>query len=307
MSITLDAIREREQKLLCHTYNRYPLAIARAQGCRLYGMDGREYVDMLAGIAVANVGHCRPELADIMAEQARRLVHVSNLFYQEEQLALAEKLLATCHADKVFLCNSGAEANEAAVKLARRTMRKARGRDAYEIVTLQSSFHGRTLAMVTATGQQRIKDGFEPLPPGFVTVPWGDLEAMGKAIGPHTAAVLVEVVQGEGGVRPMTPAYAQGLQALCRERDVLLMVDEIQTGLGRTGSLWGLRAFRAQARHLHLGQGPRQWPAHGRHAGHGRRRPGIRAGHPRHHLRRRRGPFGRGLQGAGHPARGAAP
>ncbi|MGE4299797.1 MAG: aspartate aminotransferase family protein [Desulfovibrionaceae bacterium] len=243
MSAYLDAIKKRENSLLCHTYGRYPIAIERGKGTRLYDFDGKEYVDLLAGIAVVNLGHCRDDLNGVMAEQATRLVHVSNLFYQEPQLDLAEKLLATCHAGKVFFCNSGAEANEAAIKLARRYMRMVRGREAYEIVTLTSSFHGRTLATLTATGQDKVKEGFAPLPGGFVTVPWGDLDALRAAVGPQTAAIMVEAVQGEGGVRPLTLEYAQGLAALCAERDVLLICDEVQAGMGRTGKFWAFEHF----------------------------------------------------------------
>jgi acetylornithine aminotransferase len=243
---TLDALKSREEAVLCHTYGRYPLAVERAQGCRLHAPDGREFVDLLAGIAVCNLGHCRPELAEAMAEQAHKLVHVSNLFYQEPQLDLAEKLLATCHADKVFFCNSGAEANEAAVKLARRYMQQVRGTDAGEVLTLAGSFHGRTLGMIAATGQEPIKQGFAPIPPGFATVPWHDLAALRAAITERTAAVLVEVVQGEGGVRPMDPDHARAVQQLCRERGVLFMVDEIQTGLGRTGAMWGFQRYGLQ-------------------------------------------------------------
>ncbi|CAM2057188.1 Acetylornithine aminotransferase [Desulfovibrionales bacterium] len=238
-----EALKARENQAVCNTYSRYPLAVSRASGCRLYDLDGREYVDLLAGIAVANLGHCRPELAQIMVEQALKLVHVSNFFYQEEQIALAEMLKATCHADKVFFCNSGSEANEAAIKLARRYMQIVRGRQAYEIITLENSFHGRTLAMVAATGQAKIKEGFAPLPKGFVTVPWDNLDAMAAAINPRTAGILVEMVQGEGGVRPMTSEYAHGLAALCKERDVLLVVDEIQTGLGRCGRFWAFQHY----------------------------------------------------------------
>ena len=243
MTTLHESLVQREARVFCHTYGRYPLSISHAAGTRLFDLDGKTYVDLLAGIAVVNLGHCRPELSRVMAEQAQRLVHVSNLFYQEQQVVLAEKLVSTCHAQRVFLCNSGAEANEAAVKLARRYMQKRRGRDAFEIITLQGSFHGRTLAMIAATGQDRIKDGFAPMPQGFVSVPWNDLGAMEQAIGPQTAGILVEMVQGEGGVRPMSQDYASGLQALCREKDILFMVDEIQTGLGRTGSFWAFQGY----------------------------------------------------------------
>ena len=241
MTTKFESLKAREAKVLCNTYGRYPLAVARCQGARLYDLDGKEYVDLLAGIAVANLGHCRPELAQVMAAQALKLVHVSNLFFQEEQILLAEKLLDTCHAGKVFFCNSGAEANEAAVKLARRYAQRVQNREAYEVVTLQGSFHGRTLAMIAATGQDKIKDGFAPLPQGFITAPWNDLDALDAAITDKTAAVLVEIVQGEGGVRPMTTAYAKAIQDLCRAKGVLFMVDEIQTGLCRTGRFWAFQ------------------------------------------------------------------
>ncbi|MFW5487945.1 MAG: aspartate aminotransferase family protein [Desulfovibrio sp.] len=233
-----EQIMHKEKAVLCHTYGRYPVSVVRAEGSRMYTPEGREYVDLLAGIAVTALGHCNPEIARTIADQARKLVHVSNLFYQDEQADLAAALLETCNADKVFFCNSGAEANEAAIKLARRYMNKVAKRDAYEVITLESSFHGRTLATLTATGQAKVKDGFAPLPEGFVTVPFNDLEALRKAIGPKTAAIMVEVVQGEGGVRPLPQEFAQGIQKLCRENDILLIVDEIQTGLCRTGKFW---------------------------------------------------------------------
>ena len=168
MSNTFEAIQKRESVLMCNTYGRYPLAVSRAKGCRLYDLDGNEYLDFLAGIAVCSLGHSRDDLADVMAEQARKMVHISNLFYQEPQLDLAEKLLNTCAADKVFFCNSGAEANEGAIKLARRYMHRVRNEDRHEIITLEQSFHGRTLSTLTATGQEGpIKDGFSPPAPGF--------------------------------------------------------------------------------------------------------------------------------------------
>jgi acetylornithine/N-succinyldiaminopimelate aminotransferase len=243
MTITHQQLAQRDAQSICHTYGRYPLAVASASGARLRDLQGREYIDLLAGIAVCNLGHCRPELAAVMAEQARKLVHVSNLFFTEGPVLLAEKLLSTCHADKVFFCNSGAEANEAAIKLARRLMRKKLGRDAGEIVTLQGSFHGRTLATVTATGQPRLQDGFAPLPSGFVHAPWGDLPALEALVTDKTAAVMLEVVQGEGGIRVLPQEYAAGVQRLCRERGVLLMVDEVQAGLCRTGKFWAFQHF----------------------------------------------------------------
>ena len=239
-----NSLVSRDRKVLCQTYGRYPLAIERAVGSRLFDLDGREYVDLLAGIAVANLGHSHPELLEVMSSQAQNLIHISNLFYQPRQVELAEKLIATCACDRVFCCNSGAEANEAAIKLARRYMRSVRYKDAFEIITLTGSFHGRTLATLTATGQGgRIKDGFDPLPEGFVTVPFGDINAMRAAVGPKTAAVLIEMVQGEGGVLPLPEDYVLQVRDLCHEANCLFMVDEIQTGLCRTGRFWAHQHF----------------------------------------------------------------
>lgn len=239
MSNKFEAIQQRESNLLCNTYGRYPLAVSKAKGCRLYDLDGEEYLDFLSGIAVCSLGHSRDDLADVMAEQARKLVHVSNLFYQEPQLDLAEKLLSTCSAGKVFFCNSGAEANEGAIKLARRYMHKVKGEDRHEVITLEKSFHGRTLSTLTATGQEGpIKDGFNPLPEGFITVPFGNVNALRGAVNKHTAAIMIEMVQGEGGVRPLPTDYVNDIVTICKENGILLIVDEIQTGLCRTGRVW---------------------------------------------------------------------
>lgn len=243
MSEKFDALKDRTMKSVMNTYGRYPLALKRGAGCALFDLDGREYLDLLAGIAVANLGHSHPEVTAAIAKQAGDMVHVSNLFFQEPQVELAEALLATWpqpdgSSGRVFFCNSGAEANEAAIKLARRTMHVVRGEDRHEVITLTSSFHGRTLATLTATGQDKVKEGFHPLPEGFVTVPAGDLDAMRAAMTGKTAAVLLEIIQGEGGVKPFPEQYLKGVQALCREQGVLFMVDEIQTGLCRTGKWW---------------------------------------------------------------------
>ncbi len=247
MSVKFDEIKAREETLLCRTYGRYPVSVASGKGSRLYDLDGREYIDLLAGIAVTNLGHCREELAEVMATQARKLVHVSNLFYQEEQLALAEKLLATTGIfSKAFFCNSGAEANEGAIKLARRYMQRVRGREAGDIITLTHAFHGRTLATVAATGQPKFQDGFAPIPQGFTQVEWGNLDALKAAVTPNTAAVLIELIQGEGGVRPMPPEYAEAIAELCRERGILLIVDEVQTGMCRTGKFWAFQHYNIQ-------------------------------------------------------------
>ncbi len=243
MNQSFEAIKAKEEQLLCRTYQRYPLDVARGKGSRLYNAEGKEYIDLLSGIAVTSLGHCNEELAEVMTAQAHKLIHVSNLFYQQEQLELAERLLAQAHFGKVFFCNSGAESNEAAIKLARRYMQEVKGVDAHEVITLQNAFHGRTLGTVAATGQARFQNGFAPIPTGFKQIPWGDLEALEKAITPKTAALLVEMVQGEGGVRPMTKEYAKGLEAICRDKGILLMVDDVQAGLCRTGKFWSFQNF----------------------------------------------------------------
>lgn len=240
---TLAAIRNEEQELLCRSYSRYPLAIARGKGARLWDLDGREYVDLLAGIAVAGLGHCNDEICAALAEQAQKLWHVSNLFYQKEQLDLARLLLSTSHHGKAFFCNSGAEANEACIKLARRYMRTVKKRDAYEIITLGGCFHGRTLGALAATGRESLSDGFTPLAGGFSQVQAGDIEALRAAVSDRTAAILVEVIQGEGGIVPLGKDYLQAVQALCRERDILLICDEVQAGLCRTGKFWAFQNY----------------------------------------------------------------
>lgn len=241
MSHAFDTIRAEEERLLCRSYSRYPLAIVRGEGARLWDADGREYVDLLAGIAVTGLGHCNPEVNAALEAQARKLWHVSNLFYQEEQLELARRLLSTTHHGNAFFCNSGAEANEACIKLARRYMRKVQRRDAFEIITLSGCFHGRTLGTLAATGRESLSDGFTPLPEGFRQVPSRDLDALRAAMTPATAAVLLECVQGEGGIVPLPADYLRGVEALCRERGVLLLCDEVQCGMGRTGRFWAFQ------------------------------------------------------------------
>jgi acetylornithine aminotransferase len=243
MSQTFKTIQEREQALLCHSYGRYPLAIARGEGSRLWDVSGKQYVDLLAGIAVVGLGHCNEELNRVLEEQSRQLWHVSNLFYQRPQLDLADILLSTTHHSKAFFCNSGAEANEACIKLARRYMRTVRNREAYRIITLNDCFHGRTLATLAATGRPNLSEGFGPLPEGFTQIPAGDIDAMKAAATPDTAAVLLEVIQGEGGVKPLDAGYLHEVQQLCRDRGIVLMCDEVQCGLCRTGTFWGFQQY----------------------------------------------------------------
>ena len=229
-------IAEREAAAVLQTYVRAPVTFVRGDGCRLYDEDGKEYLDCLAGIAVVAVGHANPAVAAAAARQLTRLVHVSNLYYTVPQVELAERLTALSGLDRVFFANCGATANEAAVKLARRWGQKRRGPGCYEVVSLLDSFHGRTLAALAATGQPHKQEAFAPLPPGFRQVPPGDIDAAAEAVGPETAAVLAETTQGEGGVVPLDAGYLQELRALCDERDVLLIFDDVQAGLGRTGS-----------------------------------------------------------------------
>lgn len=238
-----DAIKKRDADLVCSSYGRYPVAIEKAKGCRAWDFDGKEYIDLLAGIAVTSLGHCNEEIAEVMEKQARKLIHVSNLFYQEEQLELAERLLKTCHCGKVFFCNSGAEANEGAFKLARRYNQRVKENGRFEIISFTHCFHGRTLATVAATGQAKFQDGFAPMPAGFIQVPMGDLEAVRKAIGWNTAAVIMEMVQGEGGVLPVDEDFVKAVYAMCREKGVLFIADEVQAGLCRTGYWWGFQHY----------------------------------------------------------------
>jgi acetylornithine aminotransferase/acetylornithine/N-succinyldiaminopimelate aminotransferase len=208
--------------------------MVRGSGCRLTDADGKEYLDFMAGIAVCALGHCHPLITEAICRQAGQLVHVSNLYYTEPQIELAEMITENSFGEKLFLCNSGAEANEAAIKLAR--IYSAAGR--YKIISLSGSFHGRTLATVAATGQPKFHKGFEPLPEGFVHAPFGDLKALEQLIDSSTCAVLCEPLQGEGGVRPLAREYLRGIKALCDKHGLLLIFDEIQTGMGRTGTLF---------------------------------------------------------------------
>ncbi|MBW2658519.1 MAG: aspartate aminotransferase family protein [Deltaproteobacteria bacterium] len=227
-------LKERADKVFIGTYTRYPAAMVKGEGCRLTDSSGREYLDFLSGIAVCSLGHCHPEVTAAIQSQAARLVHVSNLYYTEPQTELAEILVGRSFADKIFMANSGAEANEAAIKLAR--IHAGEGR--YEIISLSGSFHGRTLATVAATGQPKFHRGFEPLPEGFCHAPFDDLAALEKMVSGKTCAILCEPLQGEGGVRPLGREYLAGIRALCDNHDLLLIFDEIQTGLGRTGTLF---------------------------------------------------------------------
>ncbi|MBA3545431.1 MAG: aspartate aminotransferase family protein [Nannocystis sp.] len=227
------------------TYGRFPIALTRGEGCRVWDSEGRAYLDFAAGIATCTLGHAHPALIDAVSRQIRRLHHVSNLYYIPEQGELARRLCAGAPLERAFFCNSGAEANEAAIKLARKYAHTRRDVSTPVIISAQASFHGRTLATVSATGQPRYHRGFEPLVEGFVHVPYNDFAALEAAVhelereGPTVAAILLEPLQGEGGIRPGDPVYFQQVRALCDARQILLILDEVQVGVGRTGEFWG--------------------------------------------------------------------
>jgi len=220
---------------LMRCVGRMPLAPVRGQGAVMWDADGNEYLDFVSGIAVNSFGHCHPEVVEAISRQAKKLIHCSNLYYIEPQVLLAKILVENSGMGKVFFSNSGAEANEAAIKLARKHAKLKYSPRKVEIITAWQSFHGRTLATITATGQPKYQQGFEPLPGGFKYAPFNDLEAMEQAVGPDTCAVLLEPVQGEGGVNVASRYYLEGVKMLCREHGALLIFDEVQTGVGRTG------------------------------------------------------------------------
>lgn len=228
----------RAKDVLLQNYKQQPIVLTRGEGAYVWDAEGRRYLDLIAGIATCALGHCHPAVIAAAKAQLDTLWHVSNVFYSEPQIALAERLTKASGLPgaRAFFCNSGAEANEALIKLARRAQREVKGnRDRFEIITFEGGFHGRTLATVTATAQPKYQAGFEPMPAGFVYAPYGDLDAVKARIGPNTAAILVEPIQGEGGVRPAPKGFLAGLRALCDEHGLLLLIDEVQTGIGRTG------------------------------------------------------------------------
>ncbi len=238
-------IMERAARVLVPTYSRYPVAIVRGEGATVWDADGKEYLDLAAGLGTSNLGHCHPRVVEAIAHQASRLLHVSNLYHIEDQVRLAEALVERSFAERAFFCNSGAEANEAAIKLARKVARDRSEHDRYEIIVMENSFHGRTMATLSATGQAKVREDFEPLLEGFRFVPFNDLQALEAAVTERTCAVLVEPIQGEGGVIVPDEGYLPGLRRLCDARDLLLVYDEIQTGFGRTGHLFAYEAFGA--------------------------------------------------------------
>jgi acetylornithine/N-succinyldiaminopimelate aminotransferase len=230
---------ELSDKHLMTFTKRYPVALVRGEGSRVWDSNGKEYLDFTGGIAVTALGHSHPKVVGTLREQAATLVHVSNYFHIPQQAQLAALLCEHSFADRVFFSNSGAEANEAAIKLARKWAKERGSSDRGDIISMRGGFHGRTLATVTATAQEKYHHGFEPLPGGFKYVNFNDLKALERAIDSRTAAVLVEPIQGEGGINVPDDGYLPGLRKLCDEAGIALILDEIQTGMGRTGKLWG--------------------------------------------------------------------
>jgi acetylornithine/N-succinyldiaminopimelate aminotransferase len=238
-----EAMNEKEIMALAdenimNTYKRFPIVLLKGSGVKVWDVNGKEYLDFAAGIAVCNLGHCHPQIIAAIKDQVENLMHISNLYYTEPQVQLAKLLVDNSFADKIFFCNSGAEANEAAIKLARKYAHENMGPDKFELITMKDSFHGRTMATITATGQEKFQFGFTPLLEGFTYVPFNDLQALESAISAKTCGVMLEPIQGEGGVNIPDVNYLHSVREICDRHGILLIVDEVQTGMGRTGKLF---------------------------------------------------------------------
>ena len=237
-----DSVVHMYDKYIMDTYKRVPLCLEKAKGANVWDIDGKCYLDFFPGWAVSGIGHCHPKVVAAITKQAKRLLHVSNNYYSALQAALAEELVKNSFPGKVFFANSGAEANETAVKLARFY---GHDKGKFEVITFFKSFHGRTLAMITATGQDKVKKGFEPLPAGFVHVAFNDIEAVKEAVTDKTVAIMLEPVQCEGGINIADKEYVKALRKLCDERDLVLIFDEVQTGMGRAGRMFAYQNYDA--------------------------------------------------------------
>ena len=251
---TSEQWKELESKYYMFLVRRQPMVLERGEGARVWDVDGKEYLDFTSGWAVNNAGHCNEAIANAIAEQARTLVQTSNQFYTIPQLKLAEILVENSCMDKIFICNSGAEANEGAIKLAKKYGKKNKD-GAYEIITALNSFHGRTMMNVSATGQPHYQELFEPIPTGFTHVPYNDLTAIKSATNDNTVAVMIEPVQGEGGVNIPSAEYLRGVRKWCDDNNMLLIFDEVQTGLGRLGTLFGYESFGVEPDIMSLAKG----------------------------------------------------
>ncbi|MDD4776076.1 MAG: aspartate aminotransferase family protein, partial [Syntrophomonas sp.] len=236
-------IMEQGQKFVMNTYSRFPIALVRGAGSRVWDADDKEYLDFLGGIAVCVLGHCDAGLQAALNQQAAQLWHVSNLYWIQPQVELAEKLVQLSGLGKAFFCNSGAEANEAALKLARKYHYRLGQPQRHQFIVFNDSFHGRTLATVTATGQKKYQEGFAPLPEGFLYADYNDLESVRQLISPLTAAIMMEPVQGEGGINPADPQFLAGIRDICDQEGILLIFDEVQSGMGRTGTFFAYQSY----------------------------------------------------------------
>jgi len=239
VSKTSKVVEMYDRYIMC-TYKRVPFCPEKAKGGKVWDIDGKAYLDFFPGWAVSGIGHCHPMVSNAVAKQAKKLMHVSNNYYSELQGLLAKKIIEESFKGKVFFANSGAEANEAAVKLARRY---GHDKGRYQIITMLKSFHGRTLGMIAATGQEKVKKGFEPIPEGFVHIPFNDIEALKEAITDKTAAVMLEPIQCEGGINIAAPEYMKEVRKICDEKDILMILDEVQTGMGRTGEMFCFKNY----------------------------------------------------------------
>ena len=254
MSDNTNKWQEMESKYLMRTFKRVPVILERGEGVYVWDDKGNKYLDMVGGWAVNSIGHCHPVILKALNEQAAKLIQVSNQFYTIPQLELAKLLIEKSCLDRVFFCNSGAEANEGAIKLARR-YGKLHLNGAFEIITTYGSFHGRTLAMVAATGQSKFQEPYVPLPNGFVNVEYNDIEAIKKATNSNTCAIMLEPVQGEGGVNVPEVSYLKEIRKWCDEKNILLILDEIQTGIGRLGKMFGYELFGVEPDIMTLAKG----------------------------------------------------
>ncbi len=242
----MKSVKKRTDKNIFQTYKRYPVVLSKGLGARVWDENGKEYLDFLSGIAVCNLGHCHPCVVKAAQLQLEQLIHVSNFFYTKPQAEFSKLLTENSFADKIFFCNSGAEANEAALKLARKYAKDKLGENRYEIITMEYSFHGRTFATLTATGQEYFHKGFAPLLPGFKYVPFNNIDALASAINDSTCAVMLEPIQAEGGVNLPSDNYLKQVRSLCDKKNILLIFDEVQVGMGRTGKLFAHENYGVQ-------------------------------------------------------------
>jgi predicted acetylornithine/succinylornithine family transaminase len=233
----------RGSNVIMETYKRFPIVFEKGQGCVLTDINGKEYLDFVAGIAVDALGHSHPGLIEAMSDQMKKLVHISNLYWSEPGIELAEMLVKESGLDKVFFCNSGAEACEAALKLSRVYGKLKKSPEAVEIIAMNQSFHGRTYAAITATGQKKYQENLEPLMPEIYHVPYNDLEALKAQISPKTCAIIMEPIQGEGGIYPADSQYLKAVRQICDDENIVLIFDEVQTGIGRSGKLFAYQQY----------------------------------------------------------------